>query len=503
MREASLVTSFRAPHPQEDDDVLWDLMHEHLDEAEYAYEALEAQLDHATLTLQQVEQGIEARLDAQVDALLVGGEEVTQRLLRSVFADSIVEPARITAAALALVRGDQPRLVGDGLLHADPRVRRATQRGILLGGATRIQRWAIDRFRETRAPEISAVLLPLIAGRLEPATLLACLRSDHPALITAAAHAAARGEPGVFAASMEQLLAHEVADVRRVAMRAALAWGSTRAWTTLATAARNGEELPLFAALSRGERHTLLQDLLAQGALRRDVLFALGFTGNPRLVPRLLEYVGSGDELEAKLAAQSIWLITGLDILDDAYCVPPPQAQDRAELPPLEEDAEARAALPPLEDDDLDADLVPAPEAALPTPDPDALRRSWAQAAASFQEDQRYLLGKPLNVATLLDALEHSRMRVRHVIAESLAARTSGRYWIDTRDRCAHQRQRLQRLRAGLKRIPLHPNSATPPSEPCGPSRTARRMQPSATGPATRTESITGSSRSKRHSTSR
>lgn len=437
----------------EDEHVLWDVMEEHLDEVEYCCGELEAQLDHATLSLSQVEDGIEARLRAHVDGLVIGGEVVARNLLATTFADEEVEPERIAAAAFALMHGSQPKLAGEALLLQSEIVRRAALRGITLADPKPIRAWALDRFREKPAPEITANLLPLVAARIEPAALLEYLQSDHAGLAASAARVVSTGPKGIFLPCIEALIGHDSPDVARHATLAGLAWGSNRAWASVSKRALSGEpqhaaSMALYAALSSPNHHARLVEFLKRDELRADALFALGFTGNPEMMSALLEHLASENASEAKIAAQSIQLITGLDTQDDAYCLPVPEPGEPTILPEPEDDPEAQESLPEFEKDDLDADLRPRPEDAMPEPNAAAVRKWWSESSGRFSNTQRYVLGQPLSVDALIYALESARMRVRHVLAEMLGVRTGGELWLDTRDLVSRQRARMHELRA-------------------------------------------------------
>jgi uncharacterized protein (TIGR02270 family) len=251
---------------------------------------------------------------------------------------------------------------------------------------------------------------------------------------------------------MEALIEHEDAEVRRVALRASLAWGSARAWANCTKQAFSGdaqhsESIALFASLSTHKQSAQLIELLEREELKATVLFALGFSGNRDVVPVLIEHLSGDDRSIAKLAAQSIQIITGLDTQADEYALPIPEPGDPIELPPPNQDPDAQASLPPIDQDDLDANLVPIPEDAMPDPDAEAIRRYWEKAQSGFSPSQRYLLGQPVSVSSLLDALERARMRVRHVLAQQLGIRTGGQCWLDTTMLISDQRARLAELR--------------------------------------------------------
>jgi uncharacterized protein (TIGR02270 family) len=298
---------------------------------------------------------------------------------------------------------------------------------------------------------LRAALLPLVVERLESSTLLECLQSDEPELVRATARAVSRGQPHTFGPVMEHLLEHEDPDVRQAALLGGLAWGSSRAWSAcqqqaLATDA-HADTLALWALLAGPAQHDEIAKRLQVEAQRTAALFALGFSGNPAQVPVLIEHLGHSDPLTGKLAAQSIALITGLDLRDDAYALPEPTPAEVGTLPKPEDDPEAREALPELDNDDLDADLVPAPEHALPSPNPAAFATHWKQRRGQLDERKRYLRGVPLTLESVFDALERAPVRVRHVLALMLGVRTAGQCWLDTRLFTTTQSERLAAMR--------------------------------------------------------
>lgn len=435
-----------------EDLVHWDVVEEHLDEAEFGCDELDRMFDHPLLTLAEVGRGIEARLHAQLDGLVLGEEPVAERLLAPAIVESgLASRGRITAATIALLHGRKYRLVGPGLLHEEPHVRAATLRGCQLAGASTIEAWALDRFREQKDASLRAALLPLVMERLEPSVVLECLQKDEPELVRAAARAVSRGQPRMFGPVMEYLLEHEDPDVRQAALLGGLAWGSSRAWSAcqqqaLATDAR-ADTLALWALLAGPAQHEAIAKRLQVEAQRAAALFALGFSGNPAQVPVLIEHLGHSDPLTCKLASQSIALITGLDLRDDDYALPESAPAEAGTLPKPDDDPEAREALPELEDDDLDADLVPAPEHALPSPNPAAIAKYWDQSRGQLDERKRYLRGLPLTLESVFDALEQAPLRVRHVLALMLGVRTAGQCWLDTRLFTTTQRERLTAMR--------------------------------------------------------
>jgi uncharacterized protein (TIGR02270 family) len=188
--------------------------------------------------------------------------------------------------------------------------------------------------------------------------------------------------------------------------------------------------MELYAAFGGPQQHDRLAETLALDSHRAPALRALGFSGNPGLVDRLLPYLQEGgEELEAKLAAESISLIAGLDLRDDAFII---EEED-------EEEGAEEEELPPL-DEDLDDDLDLKPEDALRTPNAEAIRQWWAAEGPKLDSNRRHLAGQAWSGAAIADYLEHGTLRSRHMVALSLSIRTGGAVHVDTRAFTRRQR---------------------------------------------------------------
>jgi hypothetical protein len=113
----------------------------------------------------------------------------------------------------------------------------------------------------------------------------------------------------------------------------------------------------------------------------------------------------------------------------------------------IAEPADAGEA-PTLEDDDLDADLVPTPDSALPLPDVEGVARYWDAHQAAFTADGRYLGGRPCDTAALRSALVLGPCRRRREIARELAIRSAGAFRVNTRAFASEQRRQLAHMAA-------------------------------------------------------
>lgn len=95
-----------------EDQILWDVVEEHLDEAEFLVEQWRGARASGSYTLDELERGPETRLAAHVDGLVVNGSVVLERVAWPVIVDPGSEPLRVAAAALAVLDAGDFRLLG-------------------------------------------------------------------------------------------------------------------------------------------------------------------------------------------------------------------------------------------------------------------------------------------------------------------------------------------------------------------------------------------------------
>lgn len=220
---------------------------------------------------------------------------------------------------------------------------------------------------------------------------------------------------------LEGLLYADSAEVRDAALVATLAWGSPLGASVLQRIVLDDPDasakwLALYCALGGRREHARLLALLADPRRRARALFALGFSGNAALVEPLLPFLTSAHARERKLSAQSLSMITGLDILDARFALP--------EQEDVEDDADDFAA---DEDEELEA------EDNLPEPNAATLReacRAWASRSATAG---RLLEGEPFDFTRVSTTLARSALRRRHVHALALFIRSQSRFALDSR----------------------------------------------------------------------
>lgn len=382
---------------------LWDIVEEHLDEAEFLWEQWEASVVAPNYSLREVEDGPEGRLLAHLDGLVVNGPLVAERLLLPTIADDDAEPTRVRAAALALLQtpGDAGFDAVFSELHGSaaqrPELARALECCELaplyprLGGLLAAEdvdlRHAAARVLAYHGEALAEVVPGLLAS--ERAVDRALGLRMVPRFAEGVRHRHA-----VLAA-----LASEDPELRDVALTSGAllnlpqAWGCAR---DLVTARDPGAGQALLLLALRGDPadSAALAAAVGDEALRGSALWALGFLGTVAAVELALPWLEDG--AHARLAGEVVAAITGLDLEDENL---------------------TRA---PEEDEALEH----RPEDDLPVPDAMGVLVWWRRRRGDFAGDRRYLLGTLRDAAALRGALHEGPMRRRaaHLLALQLGA---------------------------------------------------------------------------------
>ncbi|MCY1018761.1 TIGR02270 family protein [Pyxidicoccus sp. MSG2] len=414
----------------------WDIYETHLEEAAFRWSQWETALEAPDFVLEEVAEQ-EEHVAAHVDGLVLGGEPVAERLLVPALAD---EPERIVAAALALLQAEAPSGPAAALAAlpaAEPPALAALRRAFELVPTTTLPANLPALLKEEDAvPELQALVLDTLGvhGLATAPLCLPFLTHPEPQVAAAALRAAGRARLPLEPAVLQRALDSDEPALRDAAIVTGLMGGHRGAWSACQAAAGSpeaGGKLPLLLLGMSGDERDVkrLLELLADEKLRPDVLWALGFSGRVAAAEACVELMWN--MRVAALAGEAFSAITGLRIAEE-YAAP--REEEDEELPPLEED--------------LDADLTPKPEDALPMPRPESVAAWWQQERQRLDAKQRYLAGQPFTPVAVLDALVSAPMRRRHALALELALRSRGAVQVPTRAFVTRQLAALKEARS-------------------------------------------------------
>lgn len=380
---------------------VWDIVEEHLDEAEFLWEQWEHSLVAPHYTLTEVADGPEERLLAHLDGLVVNGPLVAERLLVPTISDLDAEPTRVRAAALALLQRPDEAGVASVLaafqelplqrddlaraLECSDRADLRSRISTLLTATDLDLRHSAARIMAFHDPSFTDAIPTLLASDrttdralgLRLATrlpdearhrheILASLRSDHP-------------------------------ELRDIALRSGALLGMPEAWTRARDLVRSmdpsaGHASLLLALRGEAADTPLLLASVAAEPTRNAGLWALGYVGTAEAVDATLQWLE--DDAHARLAGEALAAITGLDLED-------------ADLTRVASEDEA---------------LEHSPQDDLPLPDPMGVLLWWRENRDRFADGRRHVAGMPRTLAGQWAAIQGGPMRRRgaHLLALQL-----------------------------------------------------------------------------------
>jgi uncharacterized protein (TIGR02270 family) len=403
-------------------DILWPVVGQHLDEAEFLLEQWASPALRARLSLETMRRSIEPRLEAHLDGLAVGGQEAAARLLWPALrgeadADENTPERRLAAAAALVESGAAGGLRSLLAFAAEPEVEGGPGAAAVDQALEIASRAAVDELVRAALPGASPARLRgllgvLAARRADPGGALpALLDARDPDVLQAALRAAA----AVRSAAARPLVAHLLRSndrrLRATAIQVAVELGMEAGWRACIDRARRGDPRVLapLALFGGPAELALVVEALADPKRREPALWALGFSGRVEAVDAAVPLLGGG-ERTARLAGEVITSVTGLVIEGELRR---PAAPEPDELPDLA--------------DDLRAGLRPDPADGLPIPAAEPAAAWWQANRVRFEPGARYLGGQPYAAGAVHHALARGPLRRFEVLALEVAVRTEGR----------------------------------------------------------------------------
>ena len=415
----------------------WNIVESSFDESEFLWARRLFLLHSHRHDLDGVALWAEERLLGALDGVELAGGRCIKSILEPALTSG--QPERIACAALIACQLGTPRARAFIARAVDSFVGQelsAIALGLTLANTLDLE--PLASVLSSGSPVQQAELLRVFAARrCDPGTVLVELAGSSDARVRAMAiECAVAARSGEASSLAQRGLGDSDPVVVAHAAQAGLVCGQPDAWAVCRSAlgspdvvAAWGRVLPLVAASGAADSLELL-GARAEGALRRDALYALGYAGSRAAAELALAHMNGKKAALAHVAAESFATITGLGVEARGFW--------RAEPDP--------AAIA-FEDDDLGADLGPAPDAALPLANMGEVETWWQAHASRFEGSQRYLDGQPVSVTSLFAYLQNGRGRRRHGIAAELAVRSGGALQLATTAWVHVQRQELAAAR--------------------------------------------------------
>jgi uncharacterized protein (TIGR02270 family) len=414
-----------------------DLVDESLDEAAFLWRRWETELTSLTRSLDEIYAWTEDRLHGALDGVRVGGPRAVEAATKELGSEDTDRIAVGTAILGSITEPGAPEAIAAALKTAEGKKLDAMLRGLELMGSDQALRASASVLAAPGPSRAGALCRLKLFRRVRPGEELAtAFRSNVPDVQVDAIRAARLVPPDAAGQWIAAGLTSDNEDVRYAAVESGLSLRIDEAWKTATQMATQhtpaaARYLKLLAIFGTADEQQAVYSVLRVPELQAAAVWALGHIGNVRAADACVS--GMQHEPIARACGEAYCWITGADLERDTLSV--------KETPP---DA------PAFEDDDLDANLVPAPEALWPLPDAEAVKKHWLAIRSEWSANVRHIRGKPAGGDTLLSIMETGPMLRRHDLALELRVKTRGRYDVEPRAFTGRQRQMMMVSRAAV-----------------------------------------------------
>lgn len=410
--------------PDAEFEPLWELVEEHLDEAEFLWRMWERSLVAPQYSLDEVADGPEERLVAHIDGLVVNGPLVTRKTLIPALEED--EPDRVCAAAAALLHGPRESGGRDAVLEAlreMPEQRPPLVRALCCFAAPEL----LTRLRGLLLDEdcgLVAAAAEVLAFHFQPLgdTLGLLLATETvEARVIALRALANESEPGRFVRAVQAGLSDTDPRIIDAAIETGVRLQLAAAWERARARAEDVDgcgSMLLLALRAEASDEEFLSGALRDRKRRMAALWALGFLGTPKAVDDSLEWLD--DPAAGPLAGEVFTAVTGVDL------------------------QEAKMSLSQSADEEEEA-LEWRAEDELPRPNPMVVLQCWKRLRRNFVDGQRYVRGVVRSPSTLLVGLADGQMRRRstHLLDLELHTAAKDRPRLQVRAPTSTQRAQL------------------------------------------------------------
>jgi uncharacterized protein (TIGR02270 family) len=414
-----------------------DLVDESLDEATFLWRRWEHELTSLTRNLNEIYSWTEDRLHGALDGVRVAGARAVEVSTQELGSEDMDRVTVGTAILVSIAEPGAPEAVAAALKTAEGKRLDAILRGLELFGSDQALRASASVLTALGPARAGALCRLKLFRRVAPGDEVAtAFQSNVPVLQIDALRAARLLPPESVGRFIAAGLNSEDEGVRYAAVETGLALRIEQAWKTAASMATQHTPaavhyLKLLALFGTNEEHEAIYAALRVPELQPAAIWALGHIGDVRAADACVS--GMQHEAIARACGEAYCWITGGDLERDTLSV-----------------KETPADAPSFEDDDLDANLVPRPEALWPLPDAEAVKKHWLAIRSEWSASVRHTRGKPASGDTLLSMMETGPMLRRPDLALELRVKTRGRYDVEPRAFTGRQRQMMMVGRAAV-----------------------------------------------------
>lgn len=413
----------------------WDIYQEHLSEAAWLWGAWADALDSPAYSLEEVAAGLEERLLAHLDSLVLGGAPVAEELVVPALASD--DPGEVGAAAWVLLGAedaDRQDPAFERLASADPPGQDAIWRALSLSPRADISR--LIPFWFEGSPATQARVLDIFAPR-EPdwvrERLDPVFRSGQPELVAAGLRTVRSSHNAAFVEHVRLALGHPHPDVQREAMSTGLSLGLKETWALCRSVALTQGRparlaLGLLAVSPDAKDRAMVAERLSDPDAREHAVWAMGFCADVKAVDLLVQAMS--DPTAAKLAGEAFTAITGAPIAGGL--------------------AKSGDSTGPEVDEVKDDDPIPVgrPTDLLREPQVDAVARWWSKERSRYHPVIRYVQGQPRTTDALRAALVSAPTWRREILWTELAISLVSPPKCNLGDWARNQIQQLNQIRA-------------------------------------------------------
>ena len=350
---------------------------------------------------------LESRLEANIDGLIISGEEGWSHYEKHLEAGDYGEVFVISVLAIKLHDNKLFQLAFE-MSGDDEALLNAIADAFVWLPYNEVSSY-LDVLYKIKKPEKQFVALAASAGhrQIVESHLRDALQSSHARLLSRAILAVAELGKKSLAPMIKPFMQLDDENIKFSACWALARFGNVAALELLKQYLRHplrGEQALQLVVLQKDTNNTieLLRTLYKTEETRRLSIYGMGLLGNPKSIESLIKVMEN--EALARVASEAFSFITGVDI---AYEDLDQDAPENFEGGPTDKP----------EDENIDMD----PDEDLPWPNPVLIAKWWKENRGAYQDNKKYILGKEVSLMQYKTVLMKGTQKQRAFAAVAIA----------------------------------------------------------------------------------